>query len=713
MGSEIVRVAVGLQKVAQASAHRAHVPETVERIVGHGMEVLASCRVAARAALRTANPHKEQHQQPSSSSTKATHAHSSSTPRADTDTSNDGIVQQTQRKTNEERNDANKIIVQREAPHESIISIVRERPTNDEPPSSDRTVPFQSTVEQSKHYPSLSYTNELSTNLSPSSSTSQPIELSLAVPPPIKTDESAVIPLDASQNPMRMQPDDRNDGTAIQSHPAVLQGEGTAVPSTRVERALGFAQLGLGLAWGTVAEGTRQFWGRGTSRGGNDASPSASASAVLNDANADRLAASLCRMRGAALKMGQMLSIQDETLLPPALSRALVQVRQGADAMPAIQLNRQLKAQLGEAWRERFVDFEMHPFAAASIGQVHRATILPTRATTSTTEAALAAEKPLAVVVKVQYPGVAQSIESDLRNLSMLVKWSGLAPPGLFLENVIRVGQDELTVECDYRIEIDNQRRMKALVESDDVLRENQFTVPAVVTELSTDEILVSEFVPGGTIDKIAHLASQAERNRIGRSILYLTMKELFDWRFMQTDPNWGNFLYDVHTRTTGLIDFGATREYDKSFVDGYLRIVWASANRDEQTLLEQSMKMGFLTGKENASMLRAHTLSGFTVGEPFALNYSSTHGKDLASTGFDFRESNISSRMGEHTSVFLKHRLTPPPEEVYTLHRKLAGAYMLCIKLGAVVSDCRSMLESIVAQHDFQDGIPNPISGR
>ena len=110
---------------------------------------------------------------------------------------------------------------------------------------------------------------------------------------------------------------------------------------------------------------------------------------------------------------------------------------------------------------------------------------------------------------------------------------------------------------------------------------------------------------------------------------------------------------------------------------------------------------MGFLTGEENELMLNAHKLSGFTVGEPF-----------WNDEPFDFQGSQISTRMGEHTSVFLRHRLTPPPEEVYTLHRKLAGAYMLCIKLGAVIQS-RDMLESVVANHKFEDGMPNPITGK
>jgi aarF domain-containing kinase len=451
--------------------------------------------------------------------------------------------------------------------------------------------------------------------------------------------------------------------------------EGRAVPSTRVGRAMGFASLGFGLAVGTAAEGVSRLFGQ--SSGG---------SVVVNDANADRLAASLCRMRGAALKMGQMLSIQDEALLPPALARALQQVRQGADAMPKYQLVKQLERQLGKEWRSNFESFDESPFAAASIGQVHRAQIRND------------AGEIREVVVKVQYPGIANSIESDLNNLSMLVTWSGLAPKGLFIENVIRVGQQELKVECDYQREMKNQKHIKQLVESDPVLQENRFVVPAVIDKLTTDEIITSEYRPGGTIDKVSHL-DQEERNRIGRTIMYLTMKELFVWRFMQTDPNWGNFLYDVGSRTTSLIDFGATREYSKEFVDGYLRIVWASANRDEKTLMDQSHRMNFLTGDENEQMLQAHKMSGFTVGEPF-----------WSDEPFDFRGSNISTRMGEHTAVFLQHRLTAPPEEVYTLHRKLAGAYMLCIKLGAVIQS-RDMLEEIVANHVFEDGMEHPIT--
>jgi aarF domain-containing kinase len=131
---------------------------------------------------------------------------------------------------------------------------------------------------------------------------------------------------------------------------------------------------------------------------------------------------------------------------------------------------------------------------------------------------------------------------------------TGLAPKGLFLDNIIRVGRKELQVECDYIREADNQTRFKQWVEQDEELQKQRFHVPEVIQSMSTRKILTSEFCPGATIDVVASQCDSSERNRIGRAILYLTMKELFCWRFMQTDPNWGNFLYDSKTQTTYLV---------------------------------------------------------------------------------------------------------------------------------------------------------------
>ena len=159
-----------------------------------------------------------------------------------------------------------------------------------------------------------------------------------------------------------------------------------------------------------------------------------------------------------------------------------------------------------------------------------------------------------------------------------------------------------------------------------------------------------------------------------------------------QTDPNWGNFFYNPASDRIGLLDFGACRSYNKAFVDDYLRLVWAAANNDRGTIEAVSVRLGFLTGYESRVMLDAHVDSGLVVGEPFLAN---------GGAPFDFRGAGITARVGRYGAVFAEHRLTPPPAEVYSLHRKLAGAFLICIRMGAVMR-CRDLLEEVYSSYQW-----------
>lgn len=435
-----------------------------------------------------------------------------------------------------------------------------------------------------------------------------------------------------------------------------------SVPGTQAERFLGFGSLAARMVVGSVMDSvTHTLTG----------SPGTK---TISDANASRFAESLCRMRGAALKLGQMLSLQDDASLPPALAKALERVKQAADYMPKAQLEKQLVKELGEDWNTKFQEFDMLPIAAASIGQVHKAKLL------DGTE----------VAVKVQYPSVADSITSDLNNLRMLVNVSNVLPPGLFIDQIIKVAGTELTWECDYESEASSQTRYRELVTADTTLHRH-VSVPKVYPDYCTNRVLTSVLVRGIPIDQAA-IYSQATRNAIARTLLIMTIRELFEWRFIQSDPNFANFLYDHDSRIINLIDFGAAREYDKAFVDGYMRLVWAAANKDEATILAVSKELGFITGDETDEFIEAHIQAGLVVGEPFA---------DSADT-FDFGNSHLTARLGQYSGTFLRHRLTPPPTEAYSLHRKLAGAFLLCIKIKADIH-CRDILEDTFNSYKFE----------
>jgi aarF domain-containing kinase len=480
-----------------------------------------------------------------------------------------------------------------------------------------------------------------------------------------------------------------------------------AVPASPLARVWGFGTLAAGMAFGAAGEALGLGGGAARRRAAESAevsaaaaggeapsssssSPTSSSTATskpsssaqqhiplppairISEAQAERLAEGLCRMRGAALKIGQMLSLSDESLLPPEIARILERVRTQADIMPRRQLERVLAAELGDDWRARLGGdaFSEQPVAAASIGQVHR-TVLP---------------DGRSAAVKVQYPGVAESINSDLNNLRRLLAVANFLPKGLYIDPLIDVAREELTNECDYVREAEAQRRFRALVADDP-----DFEVPDVVAEASTRRILTTTWLRGMPIDAVVELNYPQEvRDMIARKLLKLTLKELFVWRYMQTDPNWGNFFYDPDRKVIGLLDFGAAREFSKPFVDDYLRLVWAAANKDRDTIAELSIKLGFLTGYESKVMLDAHIDSGLVVGEPFASH-----------APFDFRGSGITARVGKHGAVFAEHRLTAPPPEVYSLHRKLAGAFLICIRMGAVMP-CRDLLEETFEKHKW-----------
>mmetsp|Transcript_7753 Transcript_7753/g.29044 ORF Transcript_7753/g.29044 Transcript_7753/m.29044 type:complete len:324 (-) Transcript_7753:52-1023(-) len=282
-------------------------------------------------------------------------------------------------------------------------------------------------------------------------------------------------------------------------------------------------------------------------------------------------------------------------------------------------------------------------------------------------------------------------MESDIRNLERLIKYTNILPRGAFVDSSIAQARYELSLECDYNTEAANQQRFASIIKHDSEFR-TKVAVPRVYTDLSSEHVLVSEMVEDAwTLSDLAarvteerrefgepRIISQAKCDDISHTILSLCLKEVFLYKFMQTDPNWSNFFFSPSRNTLYLIDFGACSEYPASFTNPYMQLVYGAATKNTDLILESSREMGFLTGEETAIMNNAHLHSAHIIGAPFQ--------PQLIGSLYDFEKQDMTRKIQDELPVMLRHRLTPPPKLTYALHRKLSGAYLLCCKFGAKV---------------------------
>jgi aarF domain-containing kinase len=362
-------------------------------------------------------------------------------------------------------------------------------------------------------------------------------------------------------------------------------------------------------------------------------------------------------------------------MLPAPINEVLQRVQDSADYMPGSQRNQVLSSNLGPNWRDLFSSFDELPMAAASIGQVHGAVLKSTGQR---------------VAVKVQYPGVADSIDSDLNNLAILLTASKLLPKGLYLDKTIANARVELAWECDYVREAECGKRFQSLLRDE----QDVFVVPSIIDEASSHQVLTMERMEGLGVTKIQNL-NQDQKDWIGTQILRLCLREITEFKFMQTDPNWTNFLFNASTKKLELLDFGASRDFPDTFIQPYIQILVAAARGDRAACRDLSIQLGYLTGHESRAMLDAHIASVMTLAEPF---------RDSSPETYHFSDQTITQRVRDLIPVMVRERLAPPPEETYSLHRKLSGAFLLCARLGSRVR-CREMFATAMrkAGVDFE----------
>src|SRR3954451_1824347 len=284
----------------------------------------------------------------------------------------------------------------------------------------------------------------------------------------------------------------------------------------------------------------------------------------------------LSRMRGAAMKVGQMISMVELDGLPEEqqdeLQRKLATLRDGIPPVPFARLEKLLRKELGGPLSNVFSDFDEQALAAASIGQVHRATTVD-------------ADE---VVVKVQYPGVAEAVETDLRNAMLLVPLVKRLTPGLDAKALAAEMRERIGEELDYELEAQNQRRIERLMRGHPFI-----SVPRVYTDLSTRRVLVSEYVAGERFE-VVRRADEATRDRYGEIVFRFFFALLYRDGIALGDPHPGNYLLRPDGRVC-FLDFGLLREIDAGRVAAEVTIARAVRDEDASGLKAALIAGGYL----------------------------------------------------------------------------------------------------------------------
>ncbi len=420
-----------------------------------------------------------------------------------------------------------------------------------------------------------------------------------------------------------------------------------AVPQGRARRFGKFARLAGGVASNMLAEGVKQV------AAGNR--PKAR-DLLLTPGNARRLTKQLAEMRGAAMKLGQIFSMDTGDFLPRELADIMATLRDAAFAMPEAQLEAVLIDAFGPDYDKKLRGFERKPFAAASIGQVHR----------------LSTRDGRAAVLKVQYPGVRESIDSDVDNLATLLKVSGLLPKHIDISPLLAEVKVQLREEADYEQEA---RYLNAFVRA--LGEDERFLLPRVIPSLSTPRILGMTYVPGVPIEDVIHEAPE-ERDRVLSLLFELLLVEMFDLRLVQTDPNFANYRYDPDTGQVVLLDFGASRRFKAAFTGAYRDLLRATVVGDSVGMAEAAERIGYTLGPEGSTYRETLLELATLVLAPLTVDAT-----------YDFGQSALPREVAARAGDIQNFRefWEAPPVDVAYIHRKIGGLFMLATRLQARVN--------------------------
>ncbi len=409
----------------------------------------------------------------------------------------------------------------------------------------------------------------------------------------------------------------------------------------------GFKLAGLGLSLGTQVLG--------------DTIKGKSSDSLLKQMR--KLSTELGRLKGSVMKVGQMLSVYGEHFFPPEVNAVLKELQSESPAVEWPAMKKHLTRQIGKTELEE-LEFEEEAYAAASLGQVHRAKIKKTGEM---------------IAVKIQYPGVDKAIDSDIRALRFILSFSEFLPKIPATDDLFEEVRFMLRKELDYDKEREELEYFLKHYGGNPL-----YKIPRPIPHYSNKRVLAMEYVEGFKVDspEVQRL-SQERRNDLAVSVLKLYFDELFVHRKMQTDPHFGNYRIQLKPDRWVLYDFGAVRDISQKFMDPYTDMLRGVLREDWDLFESSSIKLKVLDPSDPPELKKIFRELCALIVEPFQENKP-----------YKWSGTTLPKRVSEKTFEMLKRfPLRSPPREVVFLDRKMAGMFTLMAALGAEFN-ARAVLE-------------------
>jgi predicted unusual protein kinase regulating ubiquinone biosynthesis (AarF/ABC1/UbiB family) len=403
------------------------------------------------------------------------------------------------------------------------------------------------------------------------------------------------------------------------------------LPRRALTRTVKLATLPVGLAGRTVLGLGKRVGGR----------PAELVAQEIQQRTAEQIFRVLGELKGGALKLGQALSIF-EAALPPELAgpyrATLTRLQEAAPPLPASTVHKVLAADLGDDWRDMFAEFDDRPAAAASIGQVHRATW----------------HDGQQVAVKIQYPGAGKALMNDFTQISRVARLFGVLMPGLDVKPLLDELRDRVAEELDYRLEATAQETFAQAYSGDP-----DIVVPHTVA--ATDHVLVSEWIGGTPLSAIISAGTKEQRDRAGLLLVRLLFSSPARAGLLHADPHPGNFRL-LDDGRLGVLDFGAVDRLPDGFPPFFGRLLWLMHTDGDITVVEAELRQhGFLRPDVSVDLqaLRSFLapLADPSKHDSFTFSREWMRGEAIRVT--DLRGANVGRQLNLPPSYILIHRVS------------------------------------------------------